>query len=125
MGNFTEEDSHSLLSVRDAFEIWKEKKEEKLLRDILVPIEHAVLHVKRVFVKDSAIPSIVSGAPVFVSGISRIQEGIRKDETVAVYSLKGELVAFGPARMDSGEMYEEKKGTAVRTDRVFMKKGIY
>jgi H/ACA ribonucleoprotein complex subunit 4 len=124
VGNFTEDQSHSLLEIKDAYEFWKEGNEEKL-RKILIPIEFAILHVKRIFVKDSAIDSIVNGSPVYPGGIVRIQEGIERGETVAIYSLKEELVALGIAKMSSKEMYEKKKGIAVRTDRVFMKKGVY
>ncbi|MEM5829650.1 MAG: RNA-guided pseudouridylation complex pseudouridine synthase subunit Cbf5 [Candidatus Aenigmatarchaeota archaeon] len=123
-GSFTEDQSHSLVEIKDAYEFWKEG-DEKPLREILIPVEHAILHVKKVFVKDSAIDSICHGSPIFVSGLSRIQEGIVRGETVAVYSLKNELVALGIAKMDSREMYEKKKGLAIRTDRVFMKTGTY
>jgi H/ACA ribonucleoprotein complex subunit 4 len=124
VGNFTEDQAHSLLAVRDAYEFWKEG-DEKFLRKILIPVEFAILHVKRVFVKDSAIHNIASGAPVFVSGICRIQKGIVRGELIAIYSLKEELVALGIAKLDSDEMYKRKKGIAVRTDRVFIDKNIY
>ncbi|MDI6798817.1 MAG: LAGLIDADG family homing endonuclease [Candidatus Aenigmarchaeota archaeon] len=124
VGNFTEEKSYSLLKVKDAYELWKGGN-EKELRKILIPVEHAILHVKRVFVKDSAIHNIASGAPVYVSGICRIQKGIVRGEVVAIYSNKEELVAFGTAKLNSNEMYEKKEGTAIRTHRVFIGKDVY
>ena len=124
VGNFTEEQSHSLLSVKDAFEFWREG-DEKLLRSMLIPVEYAILHVKRVFVKDSAIANICRGSPVYPAGICRIQEGVVRGETVAVYSLKEEVVALGIAKMTSEEMFKAKRGSAVRTDRVFMEKDTY
>lgn len=124
VGNFTEDQAHSLLEVKDAYEFWKDGN-EKFLREILIPVEYTILHVKRVFVKDSAIYNITCGAPVYPTGIVRIQEGIVKGETVAVYSLKEELVALGIAKMTSEEMFKGKKGTAIRTDRVFMDKWVY
>jgi len=124
VGNFTEKQSHSLLEIKDACEFWKEG-DEKVLREILIPVEHAILHVKGVFVKDSVIGRIAHGSPVYVSGLVRIQKGIEKDETIAVYSLKEELVALGIAKMSSKEMFEKNKGLAIRTDRVFIEKGIY
>lgn len=123
-GNFTEEQSHSLVFVKDSYEFWKEGN-EKPLREILIPIEYAIMHVKRIFVKDSAIDAICHGAPVFVSGISRIQKDIARGEMIAVYSLKEELVALGIAKLDSNEMLERSKGVAIRTDRVFMDIGTY
>lgn len=124
VGNFTEDQSHSLLETKDAYEFWKEGSEEKL-REILMPIEFAILHVKRIFVKDSAVDSICNGSPVYPGGIARAQEGIERGETVAVYSLKEELVALGIAKLSSKEMVERKIGSAVRTDRVFMERGTY
>jgi H/ACA ribonucleoprotein complex subunit 4 len=113
-----------LVEIRDAFEFWKEG-EEKYLRKILIPVEFAIDHVKKVFVKDTAIESICNGAPLYPIGIVRIQEGIVEGELVAVMSLKNELVAIGIAKMNSQKMYEAKKGVAVRIDRVIMKKGTY
>lgn len=124
VGNFAEDQAHSLLKIKDAYEFWKEG-EAKLLKEILIPMEHAILHVKRVFVKDSVIDSICHGSPVFVPGITRIQKRIEKGEVVAIYSLKGELVALGISKMTSEEMFRAKKGVAIRTDRVFIKKGVY
>ena len=124
VGNFTEDQSHSLLEIKDAYEFWKEGSEEKL-RKILIPADFAILHVKRIFVKDSAVETICNGSPVYPGGISRIQEGIERGETVAVYSLKEELISLGIAKLDSKEMLERKKGVAIRTDRVFMAKGTY
>jgi H/ACA ribonucleoprotein complex subunit 4 len=114
-----------LLELRDAYEFWQTEGDEKQLREILIPLEHAMPHVKKVFVKDSAIYNITCGAPVYTPGICRIQKGIRKGDLVAVCSLKEELVALGIARMSSEEMLEKEQGSAIRTDRVFMPKGIY
>jgi len=91
----------------------------------LIPVEHAIPHVKRIFVKDSAIEPVCNGSPLYIGGITRIQEGIENEEVVSVFSLKEELVAFGNSKMNSREMFDAKKGVAVKTDRVFMKKGIY
>jgi H/ACA ribonucleoprotein complex subunit 4 len=124
VGNFTEDQSHSLVEIKDAYEFWKEGSEEKL-RKILIPADFAILHVKRIFVKDSAVETICNGSPVYPGGIVRINEGIERGELIAVYSLKEELIALGIAKLDSKEMLERKKGIAVRTDRVFMAKGTY
>jgi H/ACA ribonucleoprotein complex subunit 4 len=124
VGDFTEDKAHSLLEIKDAYERWKEGKKREL-KKILIPVEHAVLHLKKVFVKDTAIYPITNGAPVFVGGITRIEEGIIRGELVGIFSLKSELIALGIARMTSEEMHKRKRGIAVRTDRVIMKKGTY
>jgi H/ACA ribonucleoprotein complex subunit 4 len=124
VGPFTEQQTHNLIEVRDAYEFWQGGKESKL-KSILIPVEYAILHVKSVFVKDSAVDTICNGSPVYASGLTRIQEGIVKGELIAVYTLKEELVAIGISRMTSKEMLKSKRGIAVRTDRVFMKRGTY
>jgi len=124
VGNFTEEQSHSLLEIKDAYDFWKEGDENKL-KKTLIPVEHAILHVKRVFIKDSTIDPVCHGSPVYVSGLVRIQKGIKKEKIVAVYSLKEELIALGFSKMTSKEMFERSKGVAIRTDRVFMERGTY
>ena len=123
-GDFSEEEAHSLVEIRDAYEFWREGN-EKLLRKILIPVEFAILHVKRVFVKDSAVDAICHGSPVYPRGIVRIQEGIVRGELIAIYTLKEELVALGIAKMASEEMFKAKRGVAIRTDRVFLQKGLY
>jgi len=124
-GIFDERNSHSLVHVKDAYELWKEAGDEKPLRDMVMPVEHAILGTKAVLVKDSAVDQVCHGAPVYVAGITRVQAGIEPGDIVAVYTQKGELVALGIARMGSEEMAAAKRGTAVRTDRVFMERGVY
>jgi len=124
VGEFTEKNSHSVVSIKDAMEFWKEG-DEKPIRNILIPIENAIENNKKIFVKDSAISTIVNGSPVYPNGITKIQEEIEAGELIGIFSLKNELVAIGIAKMPSEEMLKRKKGIAVRTDRVIMEKGIY
>ncbi len=124
-GPFTEEQSHSLLEIKDAYEFWKENGDETMLRKILIPTEYAILHVKKVFIKDSAVDAVCHGSPLFAAGIANIEKGIVRGETIAIYTLKDELVALGIAKKTSEEMFKAKRGVVVRTDRVFMKKGTY
>jgi len=124
-GVFEERQAHSLVDVKDAYERWKESGDERPLRSMFMPVDHALAGTKAVFVKDSAVDEVAHGAPVYVAGVTRLHTGIEAGDTVAVYTQKGELVALGVARMGSEEMAAAKKGTAVRTDRVFMELGKY
>lgn len=125
VGDFTEEQAHSLVEVKDTFEFWKENNDETNLRKILIPVEDAIANVKRISIKDSAAENICNGAPLYVNGVSRIQEGIVEGEVIGIFSLKGELIALGIARMNSEETVKRKKGMVARTDRVLMRKGVY
>jgi len=124
VGNFEEKKSFSLVEVKDAYEFWKQG-DEKPLKKILIPIEHAVENSKKIFVKDSAVEAICNGSPIYPIGVTRVQESLIAGEDVGIFTLKGELVAIGIAKMDAEKMVKAKRGIAVRTDRVIMQKGIY
>jgi len=122
-GNFSEEQSFSVMKIKDAYEFWKEGN-EKALKEMLIPVDFVVADIaKKIFVKDSAIPNIMNGSPIYPNGITKIEKGIVAGETVAVYSNKGELVSIGITKMDAEKMLAAKRGEAVRTDRVIMAKG--
>lgn len=116
-GPFTENQSHPLIEIKDAFEFAK-SGDDKRLRNILIPIEKAIPHAKKVFAKDSALESVIKGAPLYVSGVEKSDANIIRGEIVAMISEKGKLIAIGIAKMDSKEISKRKKGTAVRTDRI-------
>jgi len=116
VGHFSLKDSCILSEIKEAYERWK-SEDESVLRKILIPIEKAIPHVKRVYVKESAIDSIRNGAPVLSSNIIEVQEGIKPREIVGIFSLKKELIALGISKTYS-KMILNKKGNVIRTDRV-------
>jgi H/ACA ribonucleoprotein complex subunit 4 len=115
VGHFRIEDSHSLEEIKKARDSWMEG-DETFLKKILVPIEKAIPHVKRIYVKDSSVETIRNGAPVRASDTVRIQDGIKPGEIVGIFS-SGELIALGIAKVSSERMLK-RKGTIVRTDRI-------
>ena len=82
------------------------------------------MHLPKVWVFDTTIESLSHGIDLKVPGISKLNASISKEETVAIMSLKNELVALGIAKMASKEMMGEK-GVAVQTEKVFMQPGTY
>ena len=115
IAHFKLKDAHTLEEIKKAYEEFKKGNEEKL-RKILIPIEKAIKHVKKVYVKRESVNFIRNGAPVLSSSLTRIQPGIKPNETVAIFSGK-ELIAFGIAKVSSEEMLK-RKGSVIRTDRV-------
>ncbi|MCS7116476.1 MAG: RNA-guided pseudouridylation complex pseudouridine synthase subunit Cbf5 [Nitrososphaerota archaeon] len=113
---------HDLL---DAYQIWREKGDEEKLRRLIKPVEYAVLNLKKVFIRDSAVDAICHGAQLAVPGIVKISKDISKGDLVAIYTLKGELVALGEAIMSTTEVLNADKGIAFSTKRVIMKAGTY
>jgi len=118
-GNFSEDKAVTLQDLVYSIE------DEEEIRRVILPMEVAVQSIGKIIVSDGAIDAICNGSPVYVPGISKLENEIKKDDWVAIFSLKGELIAIGKAMMDSKEIFKSRKGLAVKTDRVLMKKGTY
>ncbi len=117
-GNFSEESVITLQDLVDA-------KEENRLKEVILPMELVTENIGKIIVSDNTIANICNGAPLAISGIVRFEDNINKKDWVALFSLKGELIAIGKALMSSEKMLNKKRGLAFKTDRVLMKKGIY
>lgn len=122
-GGIEENEVNTLQDVVDAYHFYKEGKEKKL-REVLQPIEKGVQHLKKIVVKDSAVNAVANGADLGAMGISKFQNRIKQGETVAVMTLKGELVALATAEMSSEQLYEDK-GTAATLESVHMDPETY
>ncbi len=121
---FDEVNLTKLQDLKDAY-IFFEEGDECLLREIIMPMEYALGHLPCIIVKDSAVDAICHGADLNAPGISRIEEGINIDNRVILYTLKGEAVSIGKAKKSSEDMFGAEKGMCVKTEKVFMKPGIY
>jgi H/ACA ribonucleoprotein complex subunit 4 len=124
-GSLREDSSVTLQDVVDAFVFWREEKDERLLRRVIIPVERAVEHLPRVVVRDSAVDAIAHGAALAVPGVLRVDSGIKVGDTVAIFTKKEELVAIGKALMRSEQIVSAKKGIAVKPEAVLMKPGVY
>src|SRR3989338_1120307 len=124
VGPFDETTSATLHDLKDAFVFWKENGEEKELKKIIQPMENAVAHLKKIWVLDSTINSVCHGASLKVPGISKLDSGIKKEDTIAIMTLKEEFVATGIAEMSSEEIMKSEKGIAVKLERVFMEPSV-
>lgn len=124
VGPFDESIAITLQQLKDSFVFWKENKDEKI-REIIKPVEFGVEHLKKIWVRDSAVNALCNGAPLAVGGICRLDEGIKESELIAIFTLKGELIALAYALMTSEEIKKVKHGLAARIDRVIMEKNIY
>ena len=116
---FDESTMFTLQDLAAAFSYYKQGN-DKFIRKIIQPVENAVRHLPKVYVFDSTIESLLHGRYLGVPGISKVESNIKKDELVAIMSLKGELIGLGYAVMTSEEMVKKDNGIAVKTDKVFM-----
>jgi len=124
-GPFTDKDWCSLHDLQDAFFLYREKKDDSLLRKCLRPVEFAASHLGKVYVSDSAVDSLCHGASLNLPGVVKVTTGINVDQLVGIYTLKEELIGMGVARLMSEKMISEEKGLAVAPRKIFMDPGIY
>jgi len=122
-GPFTDKNWHSLHDLKDAYEFYKEG-DKKELREIILPIEEAVKHLPKIWVVDNAVDTVCHGASLSIPGISKLNN-FNKNETIAIMTLKDELIALGDSILDSNEVMKKEKGLVVKTTKVFMERNVY
>jgi H/ACA ribonucleoprotein complex subunit 4 len=118
VAQFTEDRAVTLQNLTDAYVAAQNNKPE-LLRSMLLPVESVVEDMKKIVVQDSAINALAHGVQLKVPGIVAYEDSIRAGDTVAVMSLKGELVLVGTAKLD-GDKLGGTSGLAVKTERVYI-----
>jgi len=124
VGQFTEKDLVNLHDVKDAYVFFKEGNPDDL-KKILRPVECVFDHLSKIILRDSAIDAICHGATLAIPGVVEVETDISKNNLVALFSMKQEIVAIGQAQMNSEEIIEKDSGICAIPNRVFMKKGTY
>ncbi|MBU0536536.1 MAG: RNA-guided pseudouridylation complex pseudouridine synthase subunit Cbf5 [Nanoarchaeota archaeon] len=124
-GPMNESSLVTLQELSDAVWIWKNKKDETMLRKIVQPIENAVAHMPKIWVMDTTVDSVCHGAQLKIPGIVKLNAEIKEGKMVAIMTLKDELVALAYARLDARDIKKKFKGTATKTERVLMDTGVY
>jgi H/ACA ribonucleoprotein complex subunit 4 len=127
-GPFTEnDDSIGLDKLRNLYELYKEdeSKYEVEIRKYIKPMENLLVDFKKIYVRDSAVYTLSHGFNLAIPGLSKFDKDIEKGEEIAVFTLKGELVAMGTTLMSSYEMIENKNGMCVSIEKVFMELNEY
>ena len=119
-GPFTEKDNLVTLNdLQDALHYYKDEGNDKYLRYCIQPIENALKNLSKCWIFDTTIVSLSHGRDLAIPGISKL-ENFKKSETVAILTLKGELVAIGEALMSAVEINTQQKGLAVKVKKVFI-----
>jgi len=107
------------------FAEWEEKKDEKILRKIIQPMEAALALIPKIVIRDSAVDALCHGANLTAPGILSVETGIKKGSMLAVLTLKGEAVALANALLSTEEILDLKHGTVATLQRVVMPRGTY
>ena len=119
-GPFSEKDTLITLNdLDDAIHFYKDEHNDIFLRHCIQPMEKALKHISKCWIFDTTIQSVTHGRALAIPGISKL-ENFRKGETVAIMTLKDELVAIGEAVMSGVEINTKDKGVAVKISKVFM-----
>ena len=125
VGSLSEEDSVILQDVKDAYSFWKEEKNEKEIRSIILPMEKLLNHLPKIVIRDSAVDALCHGASLAVPGVVEIDSDIKNGDLAAVLTLKGEGVALVKSLMKTEEIIQKDRGVCANLERVLMNKGTY
>ena len=124
-GPFDESTICTLQDLADAYHYHAEKGDEKRLRKLVLPLERAVVHLARIVIADDVVYQLTHGATLHAPGVVSCETKIKKEDPVAVMSLKGELVALATAKMSSEEIIKKERGVVAKTSRVVMDEKLY
>ena len=124
-GPFNEETLFTLQDLTDAYHFYKKENNYKFLRKVIQPMENAISHLPKIWVFDTTVDTLCHGADLNIPGISKLNDKISQNDTVAVMTLKDELIALGIAALSSEDILKKEKGLAVKTDKVFIEPGTY
>ncbi len=126
VGNFTESDNLvTLQNLKDAFTIYQEEGNDYYMKKLIFPMEKMVSHLPKIYVRDTAVDALCHGADLASAGICYIDARIKPNMLVAYMTLKKELIGFGTALKDALQIYKAKSGIFVKTNKIFMDRGIY
>ncbi len=123
-GPFTDKTWHTLHDLKDAYTLYKENDNEKEIRKIILPIEKAVQHLPKIWVNDSAVSTLCHGADLSIPGITKYNN-FNENETMALMTLKEELICLGNSLVDHDYIKDNDKGKIVKTAKVFMNRDLY
>lgn len=115
----------TLHELANAYSLWTEKKDGSKLLTLIRPIEHVLSELKSVVIRDSAIDALCHGAQLAIPGVLKVSTNLKKDDLVAIYSQKGEIVALAKSLLSEDEIKENTKGYAFETKRIIMAPGTY
>ena len=123
-GPFTENQAVTLYDIADAMDFYKEGDEKPLMK-LLHPVEEALSLLPHIWIRDSAVEALCTGAQLAVPGILRLESGIEPKGLIAVMTQRNEAVALMKAEMNTDTIVKEEHGIAAIPERVIMIRGTY
>lgn len=123
-GPFTEDDLWTLYDLSEGVDMKKDGDDSRL-REIIRPYEDGMALLPKIWIRDTAVEAICTGAQLALPGVLSFETGINEGDLVGVMTQKGEAVALMRTEMGSGKMEAESNGIAATTERVLMPNGVY
>lgn len=123
-GPFIEKESYTMLDFVDVVNQYKEG-DYAPLRKMIRPYEDALELQPKIWIRDTAVDAICTGAGLAMPGILKMESGITRGDLVAVLTQKGEAVALMKAERTQEEIMESTHGIAAIPVRVLMNRGTY
>lgn len=115
----------TLHQLSEAVYRWREEGKDDMLRQAIMPCEVSACELPKIVLRDTAVESVVNGAFLAVPGVALYTDDVRKGSTVALFTLKGELIGLGQASMDAEEIERSDHGIVARPTRIIMPRGVY
>jgi H/ACA ribonucleoprotein complex subunit 4 len=115
-GTFDESTLTTLHDLTDAYHFWIEDKDEKPLRDVILPLEQALGHLPRITIRDTAVDAICHGARLAEPGVVALPR-LDAKQLVGIFTTQGEIVALAISVLEGGIVADIK--------RVMMAPGTY
>lgn len=124
-GIFGEESTILLQDLLDAKVFSVEEHNEEILKKYIMPYEIVLDPLKKIWIKDTAVEALCQGSVLTVPGVSKLQSGISKGETIAIMTLKNEAVSISEAEMTSEDILKNDNGIVAKSLSVLMETGVY
>lgn len=126
VGSFTEKNHLTTLQdLTDSLHYYLEDGDESFLREAIVPMERAADHLPKIVIKDSTVSAVAHGADLAAGGIVSISDDVKRNESVAIFTLKGEIVAGGISLFNMEDILTADSGIMVNVNKVFMDTDVY
>lgn len=124
-GPFVEKGSVILHDVAYSFLEWQEKRDEKILKRFIQPMERALDLLPKIYVRDSAVDALCHGASLTAPGVLSLDDNVKAGSMIAVLTLKSEAVSLNKAVANAEQVLNMDHGVVAETKRVLMPRGTY
>ena len=117
-GPFNESNLVTLHDLTDAYYHYKNGNEYPL-KKILLPIESALKHLPKIWIKDEFVNKIAHGQPIKTDSVIKLEFPIKENQMVAVLDSENKLVLLGTSLISSSTFNSSNNISVVKTLRVF------